>query len=96
MPPTPLPAPQAQAIEELYTRLETATHYELLGLAPDADEAAVKQAYYAVSRKWHPDHFSKYKGAMGIHADYVESIFVAMNQAYQTLRDPTEAQGLRP
>ncbi len=87
MPPTELPLPLARAIEELYTSLDTATHYELLSLTPDADEAAVKQAYYAVSRKWHPDHFSKYKGGMGIHADYVESIFVAMNQASYVLRD---------
>lgn len=87
MPPTELPLPLARAIKELYVSLETATHYDLLSLTPQADEAAVKQAYYAVSRKWHPDHFSKYKGGMGIHADYIESIFVAMNQASHVLRD---------
>lgn len=85
---TPLPPKIAAAIVEMYRSLETATYYDLLKIAPDASDDEVKKAYYAVSRNWHPDHFARYRSTLGVHADYIESIFVAMNQASHTLRHP--------
>lgn len=32
------------------------SHYEVLGLAPDADRAAVRRAYRTLSKRHHPDH----------------------------------------
>jgi hypothetical protein len=31
------------------------THYGLLGIAGDCDKAGIKQSFYALARKFHPD-----------------------------------------
>ena len=32
-----------------------ATHYQVLGVAPDADAAEIKKAYRKLVRRYHPD-----------------------------------------
>ncbi|HEY4371579.1 MAG TPA: DnaJ C-terminal domain-containing protein [Burkholderiales bacterium] len=53
-------------------------YYEILGVPRDADEAAVKQAYRKLARKYHPD-VSKAKDA--------EERFKEIAEAYSTLKD---------
>lgn len=52
------------------------SHYETLGVAPDADVTAVKRAYRAKARKHHPD----------IGGDTAS--FQAIQRAYSILKDP--------
>lgn len=54
----------------------TRTHYELLGLAPDADTAAIKSMYRKLVRTMHPD-----AGGNG-------ALFGLITEAYECLRDP--------
>ncbi len=70
-------------------------YYEVLGVKPDANEAAIKSAYRKLARKYHPD-VSKEAGA--------EEKFKSVNEAYEALKDPAKrktydqlrSQGYRP
>jgi curved DNA-binding protein len=53
-------------------------YYATLGVAPEADEAAIKAAYRKLARKYHPD-VSKEPGA--------EDKFKEVSEAYEVLRD---------
>jgi curved DNA-binding protein len=54
-------------------------YYEILGVARDASQDAIKKAYRKLARKYHPD-VSKEKDA--------EERFKEINEAHQTLSDP--------
>jgi len=70
-------------------------YYDILGVKPDAEEAAIKSTYRKLARKYHPD-VSKEAGA--------EEKFKSVNEAYEALKDPAKrraydqlrAQGYRP
>ena len=47
--------------------------YDLLGVAPDADDSAVRKAYLEAVKRFPPEHCSEQ--------------FSAVNQAYQTIKD---------
>jgi len=54
-------------------------YYRVLGVATDADEAAIKQAYRALARRHHPD--------VNPGDTAAEDRFKAINEAYQALGD---------
>lgn len=53
------------------------SHYDLLGVAPDADDATVRRAYVEQARRYHPDRAGGDAARMR-----------AVNDAWATLRDP--------
>jgi curved DNA-binding protein len=55
-------------------------YYAVLGVPPDADEQAIKQAYRKLARQYHPDVNPGDKQA--------EERFKEINEAYQALSDP--------
>jgi curved DNA-binding protein len=55
-------------------------YYAALGVAPDADEQTIKQAYRKLARQYHPDVNPNDKQA--------EERFKEINEAYQALSDP--------
>lgn len=58
--------------------MEFKDYYKILGVAPEADEAAIKSAYRKLARKYHPD-VSKEAGA--------EEKFKEVAEAYEVLKD---------
>ncbi len=56
-------------------------YYQVLGVAPDADEKAIKSAYRRLARKYHPD--------VSKEAD-AEEKFKAANEAHEVLGDPAK------
>jgi curved DNA-binding protein len=54
-------------------------YYEILGIENGANEAAIKKAYRALARKYHPDVSKDPKG---------EEKFKDLSEAYKTLKDP--------
>ena len=58
-------------------------YYEILGVARDADAAAIKSAYRKLARKYHPD-VNKTKEA--------EEKFKDINEAYEVLSDKAKRQ----
>ena len=59
--------------------MEFKDYYKVMGVARDATEAQIKQAYRKLARKYHPD-VSKEKDA--------ESRFKEVGEAYEVLKSP--------
>lgn len=70
-------------IEQMHRVIDNGSHYTLLGVPEDADTKQVRQAYYDLSRHWHPDRF--FRREVGEYAPKIEAIFSAITVAYQTL-----------
>ena len=79
-------------LEEFLKRLKTATnHYEVLELPSKAKLSEIKDAYYAMARRYHPDRFHLKYGTK-LHAQ-ISSAFARVTQAYETLTNPNGRAG---
>ena len=65
------------------TRYKMRCHYDVLGVARDAEDAELKKAYRKLALEWHPD-----KNAH--RHDEAEAKFKEIRGAYETLSDPNE------
>lgn len=81
-----LTADQMQTIDRMSAEVDSGTLYGLLSVSPDADANEIQQAYYQLSRRWHPDRF--FRKETGDYGERIETVFVALTQAYKTLTDP--------
>ena len=80
------PAVAEYSVDEFLRRLRSAaTHYEVLGVAGNAQPAEIKAAYYELARHYHPDRFRRTVGD-ALHAE-IESAFARITQAYETLME---------
>ena len=76
-------------LEELLARLESAeTHYKVLDVEHTANLEDIKNNYYSLARRYHPDRFHMQAGTQ-LHAT-VEAAFAKIAQAYVTLSDPAQ------
>ena len=81
----PVVTEPADNVETFLARLAAATsHYETLAVEKSVSIPELKQAYYDIARKYHPDRF---RGADKSLLSQVESSFARITQAYDTLRD---------
>ena len=76
-------------VRTLAKLVDELSYYQLLELAPGAPASAVKQAYYAASRKLHPDANRHLAGA---DRELLERIAKRISEAYQVLRDQRRRQ----
>jgi molecular chaperone DnaJ len=58
------------------------THYDILGVAPDADVTEIREAYRRLAREHHPDRVASSGSAALGHS------MPAINEAYRVLNDP--------
>lgn len=63
------------------------THWEVLGLTGEPSAAAVKRAYFAASKTFHPDRFFGRK--LGSYGPRIEAVFRRIKEAYDVLSDET-------
>ena len=71
----------ATDLEELLARLQDATSfYEVLKVEPDASAEEIKNSYYALARRYHPDRF---------HRRPARRCTPALSQLSPKLRKPT-------
>jgi curved DNA-binding protein CbpA len=70
---------------EFETGLDRPYHV-ILGIPPDADAKAVKKAYFALSRVYHPDRY--FRRNLGPFARRIDGIFKRILEAYELLSDP--------
>jgi len=93
-PPAPLPPlridPAAEArrqeILETYAGLKTKNHFEVLGIPRASSEAQVKEAYFRLAKRFHPD--VHHDPSLGDLRDRLEAVFIRLGEAYEALRNP--------
>ncbi len=79
-----LPHDFRKQVDELFARLEGANHYEVLGVPRSASKDQIREAYYKVGPRFHPDrHFRK---KLGPYKARIEAVFAAYTKAHDTLR----------
>ncbi len=99
--PAPQPAPEAaqspaaddaetrqlrESVTSLAKRLGTLSHYQVLALTPESDDASIKRSYIALAKEYHPDRF--FRPGFEDLQDAVNAIFLRVNEAYSTLHNP--------
>lgn len=80
-----LPVEMQQRVIE-FEALLSQPYHEILGVAPDADPKTIKQAYFGLSKQFHPDRY--FRRNLGPYAVRVETIFKKVLEAYELLTDP--------
>lgn len=81
-----LDAERMREILELEAKLESASLFELLGVAPTASVEEIKTAFREASRKFHPDRYFGKK--LGSYKGRLDRVFKGLIEAQQTLTDP--------
>ncbi|PYQ15609.1 MAG: hypothetical protein DMF80_08395 [Acidobacteria bacterium] len=73
-------------IVQAYETLRTKTHFEVLGIERAATEAQVKEAYFGLAKRFHPD--THHAPNMADLRDKLEAVFIRLGEAYEVLRNP--------
>lgn len=74
-----------EELENFLARVKNSqTHYDVLDVGREASPSELKQVYYRLARRFHPDRFRKSDPA---RVSRIESAFARITQAYDTLRD---------
>ena len=80
---TDLEPENRKLVNELFARLDGTTHYELLGVPPDADKKRIKRAYYELAAHVHTDRF--FRKNLGSYKAKMEAIFARVTLAHDVL-----------
>ena len=64
-------------------------YYDILGVSPNSSQGEIRKAFKTLAQKYHPDrnHHSNHN----YHPD-AEERFKQINEAHETLKDPTKRQ----
>ncbi|OLN87660.1 DnaJ subfamily C member 3 [Colletotrichum chlorophyti] len=76
--------PLMQKAQIALKRSKTKDYYKVLGVAHDADERQIKQAYRKLSKIHHPDKAAK----QGLTKEDAEKKMASINEAYEVLSNP--------
>jgi hypothetical protein len=87
--PGDLTADERRRILSMHRRTRGGDLLAILGVVDRTDKKAIKRAYFAFSKDFHPDRF--YGRQTGTFAERVSEIFEAMSQAYELLTDGARA-----
>lgn len=89
-----LPYDEQVRLLALWERRDRADPFELLGLAPTTDRAAIRRAYYETCRRLHPDRY--YGKRLGCFEAVLADLFDRARVAHDTLVDPRRRAGRGP
>jgi len=73
-------------ILEAFDGLKAKNHFEVLGIPRASTEAQVKEAYFQLAKRFHPD--THHDPAMDDLGPKLEAVFIRLGQAYEVLRNP--------
>jgi len=73
-------------ILEAHDGLAFRTHFEVLGVTRDATEAQVREAYFRLAKRFHPD--VHHDAALSDLRDKLEEVFTRLGEAYEVLCSP--------
>jgi tetratricopeptide (TPR) repeat protein len=79
-------AERRREILEAWEGLKTRTHFEVLGLSRSVGETEVKEAYFRLAKRFHPD--VHHGASLGDLRDELEAVFIRLGEAYEVLRHP--------
>jgi tetratricopeptide (TPR) repeat protein len=79
-------AERRREILEAWEGLKSRSHFEVLGLSRSVGEAEVKEAYFRLAKRFHPD--VHHGASLGDLRDELEAVFIGLGEAYDVLRDP--------
>jgi serine/threonine-protein kinase len=79
-------AAQRAEITDAYEGIKKRDFFAFLGIARDADERKVKEAYFRLARPFHPD--TALDPALADLRRQREAVFLHLGQVYETLRNP--------
>jgi curved DNA-binding protein CbpA len=68
-------------------------YHEILGVPRDADARAIKKAYFALSKRLHPDRY--FRRRIGAFAPLIDACFKKLLEAYELLSDPATRAALQ-
>jgi tetratricopeptide (TPR) repeat protein len=81
---------EAQARREevlrAYEGLKNRNHFDVLGIPRGSSEAQIKEAYFRLARRFHPD--VHHDPAFSDLRDKLEAVFIRLGEAYEVLRNP--------
>jgi curved DNA-binding protein CbpA len=66
--------------------IDTASHYDMLGVSPTAGSDEIRRAYHEASRRFHPDRY--FQKNLGSFRARIERLFRRVNEAHSVLSDP--------
>jgi curved DNA-binding protein CbpA len=72
-----------EKILQTFKKVDRLNHYELLGVAMNAERAEIRRAYFALSKAFHPDSY--YGKRLGSFKAKMEVIFRKVTDAYEVL-----------
>lgn len=84
-----IPDDRQQEILALEAKL-SANHFEVLGVSAAATSDQVRDAFHALSRKFHPDRF--HGRELGSFKGRIDKVFKRLVEAHSVLNDPTKRQ----
>jgi curved DNA-binding protein CbpA len=73
-------------ILDAFDGLKSKNHFEILGIPRASSEAQVKEAYFQLAKRFHPD--THHDPAMDDLGPKLEAVFIRLGQAYEVLRNP--------
>jgi curved DNA-binding protein CbpA len=84
--------PLVQQLEDMLSRVENSSAYEILSVEAAAGNDEIQAAYHELARRFHPDRFESKKFPAEVHSK-AERVFMCVKEAYLKLKDPvTRAQ----
>ncbi len=75
---------------KLHAGIDGMNHYQLLGVPRNADSKQIKQAYFQLSKLYHPDSY--FRKRLGSYKQRIEEIFKRLTKAYETLSNQQKRQ----
>lgn len=78
-----LDSDRRREILDTFYRLDHLDHYQLLGLERDADKKDIREAYFRLSKLFHPD--TLYGKRLGSYKVKMEAVFRRLTDAYEVL-----------
>jgi curved DNA-binding protein CbpA len=76
----------SELIRNTYRRIDWLTHYELLGIGPDASREDIDRAYFERSRLFHPD--LRHREDLATFEKELTAVFERLKVAHDVLSDP--------
>jgi curved DNA-binding protein CbpA len=84
-----LSAEERAALDAIHGRL-AGDHYQVLAVLPRADREQIRNAYFSLSKQFHPDAYKTH--TLGPYQSKVFDVFDRLTEAYATLSNPNSRQ----